>query len=76
MQILYLARDLYKEFIKNSYNSAKKAKPIKDDQRILTFPQRRYTNDQQAHEKMTTLLVIREMKSKPQQYDPHLLGKL
>lgn len=63
VQIIYLIRVKYQEFIKNSYNSTKDKHPNLKMGKGLehTFLQRRYTNAQQAHEKMLNL-VIKGMK--------------
>lgn len=59
VQIIYLIRVKYQEFIKNSYNSTKDKHPNLKMGKGLehTFLQRRYTNAQQAHEKMLNLVI-------------------
>lgn len=63
LQIMYLIKVEYPEYIKNSYISTTKRQrtQLRNGQRTWTgiFP--RYTNDQQTEEKIQTSVVIKEM---------------
>lgn len=71
LQTISLIRGQCPRYIKNSYNSKKEnhltEKWANDlNRHFFFFSQTRYTDGQQAHEKCSVSLTIREMKSKPQ----------
>ena len=75
MQILYLIRNLYLQYMKNTNNSIIKRKKNKvntDKVSERTLLKRRHRNNQYAEEKM--LNIIRKCKSKSRETTSHPLG--